>query len=50
MSAAKARTYNQTHVPRKYTPGRRRVSIYVTWSYPGEANRDPPSWTTGSRR
>lgn len=35
-----ARTYNQLHVPRKYTSGRRRVSIYVTWSYPGEANRD----------
>lgn len=35
-----ARTYNQNHVPRKYTPGRRRVSVYITWSYPGEANRD----------
>jgi hypothetical protein len=35
-----ARTYNQTHVPRKYTPGRRRFSVYITWSYPGEANRD----------
>jgi hypothetical protein len=35
-----ARTYNQVHVPRKLTPGRRRVSIYVCWSYPGEANRD----------
>jgi hypothetical protein len=35
-----ARTYNQLHVPRKYTPGRRRVSIYVGWSYPAEANRD----------
>src|SRR4051794_21596220 len=34
------RTYNQTHVPRKYTPGKRRFSIYVSWSYPGEANRD----------
>ena len=30
MSGAKtARTYNQNHVPRKYTPGRRRVSIYI---------------------
>src|SRR5688572_11786686 len=37
---ATARTYNQVHVPRPYTKGRRRVSIYVTWSYPGEANRD----------
>ena len=35
-----ARTYNQTHVARKQIPGRRRVSIYVAWSYPGEANRD----------
>ncbi|MGH7802121.1 MAG: hypothetical protein ACREOW_16095 [Thermodesulfobacteriota bacterium] len=34
------RTYNQFHVPRKHTPGRRRFSIYITWSYPGEANRD----------
>ncbi len=32
-----ARTYNQYHLPRKYTPGRRRVSIYVSWSYPAEA-------------
>jgi hypothetical protein len=36
-----ARTYNQDHVPRKYTPGKRRVSIYWTWSYPWEAQRDP---------
>lgn len=36
-----ARTYNQSHVPRKYTPGKRRVSIYWTWSYPWEAGRDP---------
>lgn len=35
-----ARTYNQLHAPRKHTPGRRRVSIYVCWSFPGEANRD----------
>ena len=35
------RTYNQNHVPRPYTPGRRRISIYWTWSYPWEANRDP---------
>ena len=42
MSAvgATARTYNQAHLPRKYTPGKRRVSIYWTWSYPWEANRD----------
>ncbi len=36
-----ARTYNQTHVARKYTPGQRRVSIYWTWSYPWESQRDP---------
>src|SRR5277367_3304834 len=35
-----ARTYNQTHVPRKYTAGKRRFSIYISWSYPWEANRD----------
>jgi hypothetical protein len=34
------RTYNQNHVPRKYSPGRRRISIYWTWSYPWESNRD----------
>ena len=33
------RTYNQNHAPRKYT-GKRRVSIYWTWSYPWESNRD----------
>lgn len=36
-----ARTYNQGHIPRKHTPGRRRISIYWTWSYPWEAQRDP---------
>lgn len=36
-----ARTYNQTHAPRQYTRGRRRVSVYISWSYPAEANRDP---------
>ena len=34
------RTYNQTQVPRKYSEGRRRFSVYISWSYPGEANRD----------
>ena len=34
------RTYNQAHVPRKYTPGKRRVSVYIAWSYPAEANRE----------
>lgn len=36
-----ARTYNQNHIPRKYTAGKRRISIYWTWSYPWEAQRDP---------
>ncbi len=36
-----ARTYNQNHVARKFTPGKRRISIYWTWSYPYEAQRDP---------
>ena len=39
-SKANARTYNQTQFPRKYAPGKRRFSIYWTWSYPWEANRD----------
>jgi hypothetical protein len=34
------RTYNQLHSPRKYAPGNRRFSVYWTWSYPWEANRD----------
>src|SRR5580765_7272131 len=34
------RTYNQAHIARKYTPGRRWISMYVAWSYPAEANRD----------
>src|SRR6201997_2740774 len=38
---ARARTYNQEHVARKYTPGKRRLSIYWTWSYPWESQRDP---------
>ena len=38
--ATAARTYNQDHVARKYALGHRRVSIYWTWSYPWETNRD----------
>lgn len=34
------RTYNQLHAPRKYISGRRRISVYVGWSYPGEVNQD----------
>lgn len=36
-----ARTYNQTHIARKYTPGKRRIGIYWTWSYPWESQRPP---------
>lgn len=36
-----ARTYNQNHVPRKFTAGKRRLSIYWTWSYPWESQRSP---------
>ena len=36
-----ARTYNQAHVGRPYKSGKRRISIYWTWSYPWEAQRDP---------
>ena len=39
MNAA-ARSYNQSHAPRPYTPGARRASVYISWSYPGEANRN----------
>ncbi len=38
---APARTYNQNHVARPHTPGRRRMSIYWTWSYPWESQRSP---------
>src|SRR4051812_38343246 len=34
------RLYNQVLTPRKYVKGKRRFSIYWTWSYPWEANRD----------
>jgi len=37
---AAARTYNQSHVARAHTGGRR-ISIYWTWSYPWEAQREP---------
>ena len=42
-SKAPARTYNQNHVARPPKPGKRRLSIYWTWSYPWEAGRDPAS-------
>src|SRR6059058_6040302 len=37
---AEARLYNHFVIPRKYVPGERRFSVYWTWSYPWEANRD----------
>lgn len=37
---AAARTYNQTQISRPYTTGKKRFSIYWTWSYPWESNRD----------
>ncbi len=41
MTETPARTYNQHHIARPYTRGRRRLSIYWAWSYPWEAQRDP---------
>ena len=43
MSSSKqpARTYNQAHVARPQKAGKRRLSIYWSWSYPWEAGRDP---------
>ncbi len=35
-----ARTYNQDHRPRTHTKDRRRLSIYWTWSYPWESQRN----------
>jgi hypothetical protein len=35
-----ARTYNQDHIARKYTPRKRRLSIYWSWSYAWESQRD----------
>lgn len=43
MPAAPHRTYNQNHVPRPYVRGKRRISIYWTWSYAWESNRDVAS-------
>jgi hypothetical protein len=41
MSKTPARTYNQDHIARQHTPGKRRVSIYWTWSYAFESQRNP---------
>ncbi len=35
-----ARLYNHFLQPRKHIPGKKRFSVYWTWSYPWEANRD----------
>ena len=41
MADAKvARTYNQNHTPREYVRGKRRISMYIAWSYPAEAGRN----------
>jgi hypothetical protein len=40
MSYPSPRVYNQIITPRKYDARKRRFSIYWTWSYPWEANRD----------
>jgi|SRR5688572_28166237 len=40
MTASRPRTYNQDHVARPYVNGKRRISIYWTWSYAWESNRD----------
>ena len=40
MTLPVARTCNQNHVLRDYKRGRRRLSIYWSWNYPWEAQRD----------
>src|ERR1700748_3427819 len=40
MNSNGARIYNQLHAGRTYVEGKRRFSVYWTWSYPWEANRD----------
>ena len=40
MTSRPARTYNQGHLVRPRSGGRR-ISIYWTWSYPWESQRDP---------
>ena len=40
MSYPSPRLYNQILQPRDYIRGQRRFSVYWTWSYPWEANRD----------
>src|SRR5207302_1942386 len=40
MSYPSPRVYNGIIKPRKFSKGNRRFSVYWTWSYPWEANRD----------
>src|SRR6201987_3049399 len=40
MNSNGARIYNQLHAGRTYVEGKRRFSVYWTWSYPWEANRN----------
>jgi hypothetical protein len=40
MSYPSPRVYNQIQKPRKYIAGKKRFTVYWTWSYPWEANRD----------
>src|SRR5215203_3130373 len=40
MTYPSPRFYNQISAPRKFIPGKKRFSVYWTWSYPWEANRD----------
>ena len=40
QATAPARAYNHFPTPRQFVRGKRRFSVYWTWSYPWEANRD----------
>ena len=40
MNNPSPRLYNQIQKPRPFVAGKRRFSVYWTWSYPWEANRD----------
>ncbi len=40
MTLPLARSYNQDHMPRPYRHGQRRLSIYWSWNYPWEAQRN----------
>src|SRR3954467_8212101 len=40
MSYQSPRSYNTINAARKFIPGKKRLAVYWTWSYPWEANRD----------